>query len=273
MSRLNKKSAVLPSCMLMAILAGVPIHSQASYAFVDGSHLVNYTSVYHENDSDWDGNPVHVYIPDTALGAGSVIESAAAVLGGTADDGTIVPSMTLKAYSSLGSMTTTDTVSMRSQARFDADFEVTAAGTQSISVAWSGMLQSAGDAYAWYNLKVGFNPWSGVYDLMNISEDTLADDTVFVNDVTTFTFDFDPADVGSTQYLQVFLTTYAEMPYGGGSTTGAYADLSNTFRVTGWSSGLESLDGATPAIPIPPAVWLFGSGLLGLVGVARRKSR
>jgi hypothetical protein len=28
-----------------------------------------------------------------------------------------------------------------------------------------------------------------------------------------------------------------------------------------------------PAVPVPAAVWLFGSGLLGLVGVARRKSR
>jgi len=28
-----------------------------------------------------------------------------------------------------------------------------------------------------------------------------------------------------------------------------------------------------PAIPVPAAVWLFGSGLLGLVGIARRKSR
>lgn len=27
----------------------------------------------------------------------------------------------------------------------------------------------------------------------------------------------------------------------------------------------------TPAVPVPAAVWLFGSGLLGLVGVARRK--
>lgn len=25
------------------------------------------------------------------------------------------------------------------------------------------------------------------------------------------------------------------------------------------------------AIPLPPALWLFGSGLLGLVGIARRK--
>ena len=29
--------------------------------------------------------------------------------------------------------------------------------------------------------------------------------------------------------------------------------------------------GSAPAVPIPAAVWLFGSGLLGLVGVARRK--
>ena len=29
----------------------------------------------------------------------------------------------------------------------------------------------------------------------------------------------------------------------------------------------------TPAVPVPAAVWLFGSGLLGLVGVARRKKQ
>jgi hypothetical protein len=27
----------------------------------------------------------------------------------------------------------------------------------------------------------------------------------------------------------------------------------------------------TNAVPIPPALWLFGSGLLGLIGIARRK--
>jgi hypothetical protein len=32
-----------------------------------------------------------------------------------------------------------------------------------------------------------------------------------------------------------------------------------------------TVTGYTPAIPVPAAVWLFGSGLLGLVGVARRK--
>ena len=29
----------------------------------------------------------------------------------------------------------------------------------------------------------------------------------------------------------------------------------------------------TPAVPIPPAMWLFGSGLLGLMAVARRKKQ
>jgi hypothetical protein len=42
------------------------------------------------------------------------------------------------------------------------------------------------------------------------------------------------------------------------------------------SSSLSGFDYATaysaPTVPVPAAVWLFGSGLLGLVGVARRKT-
>lgn len=33
-----------------------------------------------------------------------------------------------------------------------------------------------------------------------------------------------------------------------------------------------SMTAAPAPVPVPPAVWLFGSGLLGLVGIARRKS-
>jgi len=38
---------------------------------------------------------------------------------------------------------------------------------------------------------------------------------------------------------------------------GAVSDAAGTWEVS--------------AVPIPPAVWLFGSGLIGLIGVARRK--
>jgi len=41
-----------------------------------------------------------------------------------------------------------------------------------------------------------------------------------------------------------------------------------------WNLNLTRLGAeAPPQIPIPAAVWLFGSGLLGMVGVARRKKR
>ena len=36
-------------------------------------------------------------------------------------------------------------------------------------------------------------------------------------------------------------------------------------------TGIVDSIGAASAVPVPAAVWLFGSGLLGLVGIARRK--
>ncbi|HYA39620.1 MAG TPA: VPLPA-CTERM sorting domain-containing protein [Candidatus Methylomirabilis sp.] len=38
------------------------------------------------------------------------------------------------------------------------------------------------------------------------------------------------------------------------------------------SWGLDNVKVDVSAVPVPPAVWLFGSGLLGLIGVARRKT-
>ena len=61
-----------------------------------------------------------------------------------------------------------------------------------------------------------------------------------------------------------------------GTTTYTSTDVDGT----GWA-GLKMIDGAFPGfsanfnmtseVPVPAAVWLFGSGLLGLVGVARRR--
>ncbi len=47
-------------------------------------------------------------------------------------------------------------------------------------------------------------------------------------------------------------------------------DLSDTQPFT--NIGVFMVRDYIPAVPIPAAVWLFGSGLLGLVAVARRKS-
>ena len=38
-------------------------------------------------------------------------------------------------------------------------------------------------------------------------------------------------------------------------------------------SGNLTSNGVPPSVPVPAAAWLFGSGLVGLIGVARRKAR
>ena len=50
-----------------------------------------------------------------------------------------------------------------------------------------------------------------------------------------------------------------------------FADASNTFTMQfDNDSGLVAA--SVSAVPVPAAVWLFGSGLIGMVGVARRKT-
>ena len=44
-----------------------------------------------------------------------------------------------------------------------------------------------------------------------------------------------------------------------------------SFTPTGESSNLLMDSVSYGAVPIPASAWLFGSGLLGLVGMARRK--
>jgi hypothetical protein len=54
---------------------------------------------------------------------------------------------------------------------------------------------------------------------------------------------------------------------------GAQATYTQKYDVSLTSSGLTfSLAGGGAPVPVPAAVWLLGSGLLGLAGVARRKS-
>lgn len=54
------------------------------------------------------------------------------------------------------------------------------------------------------------------------------------------------------------------------ATTSANFGFGAVPGVVGDSASIEVLGGAV--VPVPAAVWLFGSGLLGLVGVARRKA-
>ena len=67
-----------------------------------------------------------------------------------------------------------------------------------------------------------------------------------------------------------------EMVYGDCAPTGLMGpmltgDMCMTGHLAGGTMGGVPLSLEISAVPVPAAVWLFGSGLLGLVGVARRK--
>ena len=71
-------------------------------------------------------------------------------------------------------------------------------------------------------------------------------------------------DITSTALITASSFNFLSAPAGG---SGPFLAASK------WqSTGPDGLDSAwVAAVPVPAAVWLFGSGLLGLVGVARRK--
>lgn len=54
-------------------------------------------------------------------------------------------------------------------------------------------------------------------------------------------------------------------------TSGGFPGFNANFDIT--SVHFDSFVTAPAAVPVPAAVWLFGSGLLGLVGIARRKKK
>lgn len=61
--------------------------------------------------------------------------------------------------------------------------------------------------------------------------------------------------------------------------SGTSAMALTEFALNPWASGgvminptMENSSLIVSAVPIPPALWLFGSGLLGLIGAARKKS-
>ena len=70
----------------------------------------------------------------------------------------------------------------------------------------------------------------------------------------------------------------------GDSSTDSGATTTHTYNLPGIYSGdlmvtddrgnvdFATFDITVSAVPVPPAVWLFGSGLVGLIGVARRKT-
>lgn len=87
---------------------------------------------------------------------------------------------------------------------------------------------------------------------------------------------FDPRAAGNGGILDA--TNIATLTCSDGTTCGNGATFSMDYYAVVPAGGFTGvlyklhLEGTIEAVPVPAAVWLFGSGLLGLVGVARRKA-
>lgn len=101
--------------------------------------------------------------------------------------------------------------------------------------------------------------------------------------------DFQPGDVGNVTVtfgsnvigsFDPFATSPGTFSAGGLLASGASTDFSLDFSSTAFDGNLGNTDRiyvtnfaiTETVVPVPAAVWLFGSGLLGLIGIARRKA-
>lgn len=97
---------------------------------------------------------------------------------------------------------------------------------------------------------IDYNPFTPVTNLLEIGGWTLDLSTLII----------DPAS--TTANLKLSGT--------GVLTGGGYDPTAATWRLSTTSTG-GSYSMSITAVPVPAAVWLFGSGLIGLIGIARRK--
>ena len=63
----------------------------------------------------------------------------------------------------------------------------------------------------------------------------------------------------------------ATLTYTGGSLMGSYTGGVLTGNISADLVNINATVAEVQVVPVPAAVWLFGSGLLGLAGIARRK--
>jgi hypothetical protein len=123
------------------------------------------------------------------------------------------------------------------------------------------------DGDGFYDILFAFPPPPGNDPVKFTAGEQVVYDISYVAPISASSFDFfsSPGGGAGVYRSAAHIQSIADPNYCDGSTP----DLSGACG-SGWIG-----DGGEPpsaAVPVPAAVWLFGSGLLGLVGVARRKA-
>lgn len=193
-------------------------------------------------------------------------------------------------YSVIGSMFLL-LVSGTSQAitvSFDPTAQTVATGSSfSVKLGISGLGNGAAPSLGTFDLDIGYNssllsftsvsfgdPVLGdQLDLFSLGSFTSSSNTT-PGTVNVFELSFDSvADLNTLQAANFTLATFTFSALSGGISPlsisiNALGDANGDPLVATTASGSVTVT----AVPLPAAAWLFGSGLLGLIGMARRKA-
>lgn len=121
----------------------------------------------------------------------------------------------------------------------------------------------------------GLQDPNGGLDLKNFNMDSIKDSTIWTatgSDGYTYSFQAKSAYAQKTSNIQLDIGIYGILTTNNPSlgSTDAFLGYSFFDSTTGISTTGRFLSG-TSAVPIPAAGWLFGSAILGLAGVAKRR--
>ena len=178
-------------------------------------------------------------------------------------------------------------------------FNFTVAGPSTVSLlsyGYGGGTQQ--DVNANVVLAGGFDPILALFDNTGLLIATNDDDTsgtVNADPITTFEWDtFLTTDLLAGDYIVAVMQydnrpgtntigatllsdgfKYTDDPFFtavlGGCSNGQFCDTGGNNRTNEWAFDVLNVESATQVVPVPAAAWLFGSGLIALVGIARRK--
>lgn len=158
------------------------------------------------------------------------------------------------------------------ESSFSETFVVTGAGAASLDFVWDGTL----GADAGSGLAAGFTFAALALDnlLFDSGENVSGTGDTNIDSGGSIALFFTQNDIGTTFDVTALLTTYISEAFilceqcelvlaNQEDGYSAFADFSNTASF--------SFTGGIAAVPVPAAVWLLGSALMGLVGIRRRK--
>ena len=165
----------------------------------------------------------------------------------------------------------------------DKDFVVTSAGPASITFSWEGFLQVTGstdynDEYNMYaNAYVNDSTSTSIFPVIDwyYEINSIGSQNIFEMDVLNYVFDED--DIGSSFNISMVFESMVSpnqtITFNGDDSLNFNSDTFEGFKIESITGGIAAAEGpALSPVPIPGAVWLLGSGLIGLAGL-RRKAR